>query len=751
MSVKPSSNSDESEQRLPSKIIMPLLALQRHWQKSLILFIVIVGVGLPLAWQKGTSTFYAEAVIQVNFRYAPNLQTVQEIETHSNTQYDRLVSQQIRTITRFDVIKRALDGEIDEEGGKIISPSIWHLWKQPDESQRKAAQRLMGALRIIAVHDTYLVTVGLEDKDPSIIAPLVNAIVKSYIRAAKDETFFGEKTRLTNLRTRRDEINEKIDERSSELKVIADQLGLTTFEEGLQNPYDRILVDMESALVAARRQRVTAEAELEAMLGKHERLLKLSLDAEAQKLTASDRALGDLRAYLYQRRAQLVQTMSGLKPSHEGRQAAEREIEQINEEITQSTSDKVAEMKSILEERRLAEMRAEVAEYEAKLDEARQVEAALQVRVDERSEQVKDFMEAYNEGFGIQEEIERQRRQLNLVLDRIDAITIERDAPGYVRLVSAAEPPEEPYTGGRKKLFILFVVAATGAALILPLALEFIDTRIRTPVDLHRILGFEPNAWLPEIVNEDARALFNQQAERLAVSVLRDLEAQGMKRSFFITEMLPGAGKTLITYELADNLQRLGVSTLALSADPKNEVTLSNLSKGDSDATAPTRDGDDALELAFLTGVIPGLVEVMGKEVDLDQAIVRRGDNEADWLGFGDYAKADRTDNVLRFKEVLDELTKLYDLVLVDGPSILTSAKAEAIVGICYGTLIVVNSIQTNPKQLKRALAIIERASPELVGAVLNKAPLFKRSGYFLQLAATLARQSESHNRETKG
>jgi uncharacterized protein involved in exopolysaccharide biosynthesis/Mrp family chromosome partitioning ATPase len=730
-------NAGETEQRLPGKALMPILAFQRHWLKSVIVFIVIAGLGLPVAWKKGTATYYAEAVIQVNFRYAANLRTVQEIETHSDTQYRRLVQQQIRTITRFDVVKRALDSLGDQR---------W-VWQGPDESERNAIQRLMGALQITAIHNTYLVTIGLWDEDPNIIPMLINPIVKSYLKASREELFVGEDLRLQNLETRRIEIEVAIEQLAAQLEQKAQELGLTTFEEGLQNPYDRILVDMSSALSSARQKRLVAEAELSSMLGKHERLLKLSLDAEAQKMTASDRALGDLRAYLYQRRAQLVQTMSGLKPTHEGRQAAEREIEQINTEIVQATEDKEAEMKAILEERRRAEMRSEIAEYEANLEEARRIEEALQQRVDERSLQIENFMRIYNESLGIKEELDRQRRQLNIVLDRIDEIKIEENAPGYVRLVSLAEVPELPASGGRKKLFILFLVAATGAALIIPLALEFLDSRIRTPIDLHRIIGFAPNGWLPEITSEEARALFDQQMSRIAISLFRDISQFDQHHAFFVTAILEGAGKTFVTYQLGDHLQRLGIETVVLSCDPSN---LSAAFEAAARTVELAAKGQEP-KLETEETADPGLIEVMLHTAEVDQVLIRRGDDQADWIGFGDYSKAEELTNVVRLKQVLQEINERYTLILVDGPTILKSANAEAIASICYGTLIIVDSIDTPVKPLKRALKIIENASPEVVGAVLNQAPLFKRSGYFSRLAKALAHHNSDKSDSTKG
>ena len=71
------------------------------------------------------------------------------------------------------------------------------------------------------------------------------------------------------------------------------------------------------------------------------------------------------------------------------------------------------------------------------------------------------------------------------------------------------------------------------------------------------------------------------------------------------------------------------------------------------------------------------------------------------------------------------------------------SANAEAISGICYGTLIVVDAVHTPAKQLKRALSIIERAEPEVVGSILNRTPIFKRGGYYDHLAKSLAHHHE--------
>lgn len=715
---------------------MPLLSLRRHWRKSLLLFLVVTGIGLPVAWIKGTARYYAEAVVHINFRFAPNLQAQQEVEMQSINQYERLVQHQLRTINRFDVVQRAL-ASLGEER--------WR-WQGPAESEGQAVRRLMGALQVNAVRDTFLITVGLADKDPTLIPLLVNPIVENYLEVERQETFYGADTRLANLDRRRDALMASIAALADDLRAKARTLGIATFDERLQNPYDQILADANAALARARRERLAAEAELAALTTKHATLMRIPLDSEAEKLVSNDRALGDLRTYLYQRRAQLVQTISGLKPSHSGRQAAEREIEQINREVASATEIRNAELKAILEERRHADIATEEAEHRARLDQTRKVEDTLAIEVVLRKRDVDEFVQVYTQALAAKDEMERQQRTLRLINDRIDAIRIEEDAPGSARLVSLAQVPELPTSGGRKKLFILFLVAGTGMALALPLALDFLDGTIRTPIDLHRVLGFAPSTWLPAVASDQGasdrlRILFDEQLGRLANAVLRDLRAREGGASFLVTEALPGSGKTLVVSALADRMQRLGVATLAVSCDATAPFALGmdEPGPGERSATAP---GD-----AGASG--PGLLDLLRREATLDGVLIPGGTGRADRIRLGAQAgdrSSDGADagwqilDAIRLREVVAELTARYGLVLIDGPAILPSALAETIAGICYGTLLVVAAQDTPVKRLKRAAAILERAAPEVVGSVLNRTPLFAGGGYFDRLADDLVR-----------
>jgi polysaccharide biosynthesis transport protein len=701
----------EAVKAIPGKPFMPLLSWRRHWFLSLSVFVLIAGIGLMVALEKGKPLYYSEAVIHVNFRFAPNLETQQEVETQSVTQYERLVEQQTRVLTRYDIVQAALESLGDDRS----------RWQAQGEEDDRAIRRLMGSLKVRPVRNTFLLTVGLESEEPDLIPMLVNPLVRYYLDAHREEVFFGSDIRIANLERRRGEIEHEIREDSSELMSMASRIGLTTFEERFTNPYDKILVDMNDAHARAWQNLISAEAELEALRLKHAAILQVDLGAEAEKIAVNDRALGDLRTSLYKRRSELIQIVSGLKPEHPGRAAAQVELEDIEREILSTTVGTRDGIKRILEKQREAEIAIEVAEHEAVLDRARKVERRLAAEVEDRKRKMAEFVAVYNEARNIQEEIDRARTQLKSINNRIDEIEVERNAPGYARLVSLATIPTQAISGGRKRLFAMALVAALGMALILPLLLDMLSTRIRTPVDLHRALGFAPVAWLPENRTARSQALFDDQLHRLAIALMREVREHGAGRSYLVTACVPGAGRSMVTSALADALASLGLATLALDCDADN---------GASDS----REGAPA----------PGLTALLARTSSIDEALHKAGAGSASRLPFGDADAAQELNNAIRLRDTIEELCGAFDIVLVDGPPLLLSANAEVLASICHGVLIVVAAETTPAGQLRRATRIVERADPEVVASILNRTPLFRGGGYYRKLAVRLDRQQRA-------
>lgn len=82
-----------------------------------------------------------------------------------------------------------------------------------------------------------------------------------------------------------------------------------------------------------------------------------------------------------------------------------------------------------------------------------------------------------------------------------------------------------------------------------------------------------------------------------------------------------------------------------------------------------------------------------------------------------------------RFEELLARLAAGADIVLLDAPPIVSVSDAAVLATRVDGVILVVNAGKTKRDQAKRAKSLLERVNANILGVVLNNAPL-ERSMY---------------------
>lgn len=85
-------------------------------------------------------------------------------------------------------------------------------------------------------------------------------------------------------------------------------------------------------------------------------------------------------------------------------------------------------------------------------------------------------------------------------------------------------------------------------------------------------------------------------------------------------------------------------------------------------------------------------------------------------------------------KELLEKLTTLADIVLVDSPPVLAVADAPILSAMVDGTLMVIRSAKTKIEAVKQAKDRLEKANSRIIGAVLN-AVESAHGGYYYDYA----------------
>nr|MCU0966230.1 hypothetical protein [Burkholderiaceae bacterium] len=285
---------------LPGVGIKPALSLKRHPRAAWAVALLVLLAGLPFAWIRGASFFNSEAVFQVAPSYMKNLEADKELELQSNSQYREFVNHLSTTVTRHDVLERAL-ATLKAKGIDLRPEGL---------SERKYLQQLQRTIYVRALPDTYMVRIGTDAAQPEHLHELINAVAESFVETTRAEQIFGTPERLVALRENAERINAEVAELSAQRVALAERLGLTTFSDSTTNPYDSTLAQARERMAAARVDRMRAEATLAAFL-KHKEV-PASQGRSLLEMRLQDNGLQALRNEVVRRGEELSRSMAGL-------------------------------------------------------------------------------------------------------------------------------------------------------------------------------------------------------------------------------------------------------------------------------------------------------------------------------------------------------------------------------------------------------------------------------------------------------
>ena len=683
----PAQSDEEGKKTLPAPggaAISLTRSLRRHRRVAVLVAFFIAAAGLPVAWKKGIPVYSTTAVVYISPHFVANLQDGKEIEAKSDNQYHDYIQQNAKTINRFDIVLDAL---------QRLGPRKSSWLDPPNEAVEHAAERLQGALTIVPVLDTYQITVSLESTRKYGLADIVNGVVNGFIRSAKSEEFFASDERVKNLTVDRTRLEGEIGERQARRLELAQELGVSSFTENFVNPYDRLLVGAKEALASAQRLNIDAMAQLAAVSEKDRKGGGETLQAEAETEAARDTSLASLEAAQNGRRAQLMSAMSGLSPEHPGRRASERELTEMDKELSAVTARLVRSWsKSILDRRNSEAYKTD------------RVVQQLTAEVNQQASQAMYYTKNYQEGVQLGVEIEAARKRIDSLQERIDFLSLDKNAPGFVRIFSAARPPSLPVKGGRRKLFGMAMVAALLFGLVAPAAVDFMDPRLQTPRSVETILGFAPIGWL--LRKEEAGPDFAyEQVLRLASRILQDHQNNGT-RIFAFTSVKARGGTSSIVMQTAAAVVRLGVPALAVEA---------NAYRAD-----PRYRNNNSRGLTFV---------LRGNE-DLEAGVVRGEGEMPDYIPLGDVEEQKNLPDIQRLIDILRASAEAYSVVFIDLPPILASVDAEFIARGADVVVLVVEADTVTKDELKQAAACLERIRVAAVSAVMNKVSIDAGDGF---------------------
>jgi polysaccharide biosynthesis transport protein len=671
---------------LPGRGIRPLASLLAHRALALAAGLLVLAVGLPLAWKKGEPSYRAEATFQVAPRYMRNLKEDQELDFQSNTQYRQFVEHQRKSVARHDVLRDALAGLGEQRT----------LWQRAGETERQAIDRLRERLVVAAVPDTYLLRVALEGGKPEGLSEVVNAVTRTFIERMKTEQIYGADERTRQLRERETALLAQIADKGSQRAGIAQSLSLTTFNEATPNPYDRLVADLRSKLADARQRRMDAYAALAAF--------KLRGDTNVSTRSVQDAVLNDpglnsLKGALSTRRATLLVNKSGLKPDHPGAVAANREMAEIDAELQSQGGRLEGGVRGNLQAR-----------LQGTADQAAEVERGLQADLAAIEDQASHFAQLFQQAVTLTADIGQARAEMDKVRERINYIDVESSSFGFLRLVNPALVPDQPFGPGRKKLLLMVLLAAAAAGVLMPVMRDLLDRRVHTVNDAQRVMGIAPAGWQIERGDHASQIFGDEQLRRMAAALLRSQQARG-QRVFGFSGCKPGAGTTSLVLELGQTLRTLGYRVVVVEANGYS-----------SDAR--------------YTSAGPGLAQVLRGEAEAAEVMVPETATLPARVAASGPGRTGRVaiERLDRLEQALRHWAADADFVLVDLPPLLASADAELLVRTVGQVLLVVQAGAVTQGEVRRASRLLQAIDPEAVGLVVNRISPFAAGGYLREL-----------------
>jgi capsular exopolysaccharide synthesis family protein len=269
-------------------------------------------------------------------------------------------------------------------------------------------------------------------------------------------------------------------------------------------------------------------------------------------------------------------------------------------------------------------------------------------------------------------------------------------------VIERAAPPSQPAVPNPPLYLALAAAAGLILGLLIGLLRELMKDPIRSPDDVYAKLGVPLIGTTPVALHKSAHEelVYGNSALSEAYHSIRvstELGTGTAPRSLLITSSRPGEGKSTTALALAADFASIGLKVLLIDADLRRSG-LHEIIGGHNDAGLV-----DVLRNAALEGVVQHF-----ENIDF-LASGLKPDNPAEVLSSG------------RVREFIDKSSRLYDVILFDGPPVMGIADAPQIARVVEGTLLVVKANSSQRSNVQMALRRLRSVNAVIFGVILTK------------------------------
>ena len=595
-------------------------------------------------------------------------------DAYMQTQFEILVSQQ----------------NLIAVANKLDLPNEWEL----DEAT--AALKLMSMVKVMPRKNTNLVDIEVNTEDPRMSQQACQAVVDCYkeIREEKENAIINEaiNKRYEVLRSRQDELERKAD-------VVRQYIRSGKYIQGMWNEYAAHNAPMsagaeEQTLQQLNNNKLQLEAEI-AQMSVHISKLQDLKDADllgyvtrTGLLTAESYCSAKVRElnnrYTEEENSRAQMLLSGYGQRHPN----VLRLDEQHKATQQQLYEELVGMRDSMADQ-IEVKKAELQDLEQRYNAAKE---KLRDKTLE-DQKVKNALQEY-----ASEKARYDKLENDYIADKMRLMAPRTSLEVYSQPGLATAPSSPNYR--------LNLIVGAVLGLILGMVVAFIsnyfDTSIKSLEDAERMLGLPVLGVIPQ----DAGLLILQGGDSPDAEAYRILRTNiELKReiaratTIAVVSANAGEGKTTTLSNLAYVFAQAGYSTLMIDADLRRP-RLARYAELESDLglSSYLAQGAELKDVVFQTGHA-NLYMLPSGPVPVDPSGLI-GSN--------------------RMQQLLTEVSKRFDVVLVDSPPVLGVSDASLLVSRADATLLVLQPRKMPIKALLRSKSLIQSAGGNIMGLVMN-------------------------------
>ncbi len=556
-----------------------------------------------------------------------------------------------------------------------------------DRLRRTVVDGVVARTTATAVERSVVIEVSFQSTDPAKASAIANSIAEHYVTAQLEAKFDAIRRTTSWLTDRLEDLRQAVNNSENAVAEYRREQGLIDTDGRLVTVQK--LAELNSQLVVAQARR----AEQQALVTRLEQLRQSgrSLEAVGEVLESS------LIQSLKEQEATLAREASDLSVRYGDRHPTMAKVRAEQSEIRSKIDTEIGRLGqglrnelAVLRDREAA-LAHQIVDLESVILE--QNDAEIRLRELERDAQAnralyEAFLSRFKES-GSQEDIQ------------------QADA----RIISEAQPPRSPTHPKPMLMTVAASMVGLLAGVVIALLLEIFNKTVRTREQLEQLTGLPVLGQLPQVRTLPGRGLDSYLASkphsafaeacRISWFALKNQDLRGDPRIVLVTSAIPEEGKTSTSLSLARTAAALGSKVLLIDADLRRPSIAKTL------RISPTM----------------GLREVLEDRSLLDQVVTQDPNSVVDILPTVPSAEKIGIDvmEAESLADLLSDLKKTYDLLILDSPPALLVADAQILGRLTDRTVFCVRWDQTPRESVTAALKMLSDAHVRVSGTLLTR------------------------------